>query len=168
MRCGPETWAGSIVAFGSLTIKSKIGVATAYTCTDSSSRLDRYSALKVLAVEATSAKGLDEEGIHRKILPGSASPWRCPPSQLLRHIPLHEPVGRASLPRHRNPRPRPKLLPECSALFPVSIPIIKRIVRQILLGLDFLHVECGIVHTGAMVQLFLRFQIRCPSFPSRS
>ena len=50
----------------------------------------------------------------------------------------------------------------------VSIPIVKRIVRQILLGLDFLHVQCGIVHTGAMAQHFLRFQPRYQSFPSRS
>jgi serine/threonine-protein kinase SRPK3 len=33
----------------------------------------------------------------------------------------------------------------------VSIPIVKHIVRQILLGLDFLHVQCGIVHTGAIM-----------------
>ena len=30
----------------------------------------------------------------------------------------------------------------------VPLPFVKRVVRQVLLGLDFLHTECNIVHAG--------------------
>jgi serine/threonine-protein kinase SRPK3 len=136
--------------------------------------LDRYSALKVLTVEATSAingKKLDEEGILRHIAksrkdvhhPGAAHVLSLFDTfrflgPLGEHLCLVTEVLSFDLNFFRKAQPHSQ----------VSIPIVKRIVRQILLGLDFLHVQCGIVHTGAMAPQFLCFLTQCPSFSSRS
>ena len=29
----------------------------------------------------------------------------------------------------------------------IPVPIVKRIIKQVLMGLDYLHRECGIIHT---------------------
>ena len=39
----------------------------------------------------------------------------------------------------------------------LSVPLVKNIARQLLFALDFLHRECGIIHTGALVLLSYSF-----------
>ena len=132
-----------------------IGITTTiHTRIDLSwSRLDRYSALKILTVEASAmnAKDLDEEGILQRILksrkevhhPGAAHVLSLFDSfrfngPLGEHLCLVTEVLSFDLNFFRKAQPDSR----------VSIPIVKRIVRQILLGLEFLHTQCGIVHTG--------------------
>lgn len=37
----------------------------------------------------------------------------------------------------------------------MPLPIVKRISKHILLGLQYLHDECGMIHTGSLLRLFL-------------
>lgn len=38
----------------------------------------------------------------------------------------------------------------------IPIPIVKHIARQLLLALDFLHRECGVIHTGKLLRACYR------------
>jgi serine/threonine-protein kinase SRPK3 len=124
-----------------------IGITTVHTRTDPSwSRLDRYTALKLLTVEATSAmnaKELDEEGILQHIAKSRKEVYHPGAAHVLslfdtfrfmgplgEHLCLVTEVLGFDLNFFRKAQPNSQ----------VSIPIVKRIVRQILLGLDFLHV----------------------------
>jgi serine/threonine-protein kinase SRPK3 len=122
-------------------------------------RRSRFAALKLLTVKGTSAmrqKKIDEPGLLEKVARSrveSSHPGRAHVLDLFDTFSIHGPLGEQlclvtevlgfDLGFFRQAQPKSQ----------VPVPIVKHIVRQILLGLDFLHGECGIVHSG---QCFLQ------------
>jgi serine/threonine-protein kinase SRPK3 len=45
------------------------------------------------------------------------------------------------------------------AKVPIPIPTVKRVAGQLLLGLQYLHEKCGIVHTGEIILWSFKFEL---------